>query len=73
VFAEPALTDAASIREVQVRLKDLGYDPGPIDGTDGPLTHKAIHNYLVVRGLAGADKPTPALLVRLRSDKAASP
>jgi peptidoglycan hydrolase-like protein with peptidoglycan-binding domain len=71
VIAQPALTDAASVREVQTRLKDLGYDPGPIDGMDGPLTRKAIHNYQIARGLAGTDKPTPALLVRLRSDKAA--
>ena len=68
-IAQPALTDAASIREVQAILTDLGYDSGPIDGIDGPLTHKAIHNYLVARGLAGTDEPTAALLVRLRSDK----
>lgn len=31
-----------SIREVQQRLHDLGFDPGPIDGLRGPRTDAAI-------------------------------
>jgi hypothetical protein len=27
---------------VQARLKNLGYDPGPVDGDIGPLTHAAL-------------------------------
>jgi peptidoglycan hydrolase-like protein with peptidoglycan-binding domain len=31
-----------SVRGVQHRLSILGYDPGPIDGIDGPLTQRAV-------------------------------
>jgi peptidoglycan hydrolase-like protein with peptidoglycan-binding domain len=60
--------DAASISEVQTLLKELGYPPGPIDGMTGPLTRKAIHDYLWAKGLAGNDEPSLALLARLRFD-----
>src|SRR5262249_2292990 len=67
------LTDADSIREGQTLLKRLGYDPGPVDGTNGPLTRKAIHEYLWASGLPGTDEPTPAILARLRSANARYP
>jgi N-acetylmuramoyl-L-alanine amidase len=43
---------------LQARLKNLGYDPGPIDGKDGPLTRAAVkafqmENDLEVDGVAG--------------------
>jgi len=64
-----ALTDAASIRELQTLLKESGHDPGPIDGIDGPATRKAIRDYLGAQGLAGADAPSAELLLRLRAPK----
>ncbi len=33
------------VREVQMSLKDQGFDPGPIDGIMGPMTMTAIRNY----------------------------
>jgi hypothetical protein len=66
---QPAAMNADGIREVQSLLKELGHNPGPVDGVDGPLTRKATHDYLWAKGLAGSDEPTPALLARLRLDK----
>ncbi len=47
-----------TIKDIQQALKDLGYDPGPIDGARGRLTIKAIKtfqadNQLVIDGLVG--------------------
>jgi peptidoglycan hydrolase-like protein with peptidoglycan-binding domain len=47
------------ISGIQARLRNLGYDPGPIDGISGPLTEAAIrafqedHPPLVVDGICG--------------------
>lgn len=34
-----------SVREAQQALKDKGYDPGPIDGIEGPKTDAAVRQY----------------------------
>lgn len=41
------------IRVVQEILKDFGgdFDPGPVDGVNGPKTKKAVRNYQEARGL----------------------
>lgn len=41
------------IRVVQEILKDLGgeFDPGPVDGINGPKTQQAVKNYQAARGL----------------------
>jgi peptidoglycan hydrolase-like protein with peptidoglycan-binding domain len=39
------------IREIQQSLKNLGFDPGPIDGIVGPRTRSAAQNY--VNSLSG--------------------
>jgi N-acetylmuramoyl-L-alanine amidase len=47
------------ISGIQARLRNLGYDPGPIDGISGPLTEAAIrafqedHPPLAVDGICG--------------------
>lgn len=33
------------VREAQRALRDLGYDPGPIDGVVGPRTRTALAKY----------------------------
>ena len=35
----------ADVKELQEKLKDLGYDPGPIDGIYGPLTVDAVERF----------------------------
>jgi len=40
------------VRELQVRLRTLGYQPGPIDGRFGPLTQGAVERFQGAEGLA---------------------
>jgi hypothetical protein len=39
------------VREAQLALRDLGYHPGPIDGTFGPQTRTALLKYQVAEKL----------------------
>jgi hypothetical protein len=34
-----------SVRHAQQALKDKGYDPGPVDGREGPKTREALRQY----------------------------
>ncbi len=50
----------ASVLEIQTRLKELGYDPGPLDGLRGRQTINAVEKFqkakgLEVDGLVGKD------------------
>jgi cell wall-associated NlpC family hydrolase len=40
-----------SVRFLQTKLKQLGYDPGPIDGIFGPGTERAVKNFQADQGL----------------------
>jgi hypothetical protein len=42
---------SAAVRGVQLRLRKLGFRPGPIDGLFGPLTQGAVERFQVARGL----------------------
>lgn len=37
--------DRDSVRQTQQALKDKGYDPGPVDGVNGPKTQAALRQY----------------------------
>ena len=53
---------------VQARLKNLGYDPGPIDGDIGPLTHAALSGFQFSQNLTvtgNADSATKNKLKEL--------
>jgi peptidoglycan hydrolase-like protein with peptidoglycan-binding domain len=39
------------VREAQRALRDLGYHPGPIDGTFGPQTRTALEKYQLAEKL----------------------
>ncbi|TJX13617.1 LysM peptidoglycan-binding domain-containing protein [Tissierella creatinini] len=39
------------VRELQILLKNQGFDPGPIDGDFGPLTEAAVRNFQRSKGL----------------------
>ncbi len=73
----PAVAQDASLKLVQERLTEAGYDPGPADGFDGPRTRRAIEAYqrdkrLAVTGTADAatldalrvlqEPPTPTVI-----------
>jgi peptidoglycan hydrolase-like protein with peptidoglycan-binding domain len=64
---DPALSgtiDAQNVAlEVQLHLKGLGFDPGPIDGIPGSRTRSAIQAYRKSMGLPVGDRVTRDLLV----------
>jgi len=47
---------------IQKNLRQLGYDPGPVDGQVGPRTTSAIRAYQQQAGLAVDGQPSAALL-----------
>jgi uncharacterized protein (TIGR02594 family) len=50
-LAVDILRTVAHVKRVQARLKDLGFDPGPIDGIRGARTNAAIIAFKQSRGL----------------------
>jgi hypothetical protein len=57
---------AGEIRQVQERLKEAGYNPGPTDGQLGPQTKDALKEYQKAQGLPQTgqlDAPTKELLM----------
>lgn len=40
------------VKAVQMALTEQGYDPGPVDGLDGPATDKALRSFQSDKGLA---------------------
>ena len=51
----------ATVASIQNGLRDLGYDPGPIDGIYGNRTTQAIRQYQKDRGLRVDGEATAAL------------
>ena len=43
--------EGAEVQDIQTRLQNLGYNPGPIDGIFGPQTEAAIRDFQAARGL----------------------
>ena len=60
--------DRASVRDLQARLKDLGYDPGPADGQLGPKTRAAIRAYQKDTGLKADGQVTASLLEQIKAE-----
>ena len=57
----PTMTRTPSqdeIQLIQVRLKEAGFDPGPIDGIMGPKTRTAIQRYRTSKGLTNTPMPS---------------
>ncbi len=64
-----ALDPAHTIRGIQQRLRNLGIDPGPIDGLIGPKTRRGIQEFQEVEADAGLDatgQPDRKTIRRLR-------
>jgi len=57
---------AAQMREMQTRLKKMGYDVGEVDGKIGESARAALRAYQQQSGQIPDGYPTLALLVRLR-------
>ena len=50
---------SASVREIQMQLSALGYEPGPVDGRLGNETRRAIQRFQRVKRLPSTGEPTP--------------
>lgn len=57
-----------SISGVQQRLRNLGFDPGPIDGQMGPLTSEAIAKFQALCEMEVTGELDDATRQRLKSD-----
>lgn len=58
--------DRPLVRFVQSTLVASGFDPGPVDGLDGPRTRAALAAFALSEGIAGAAY-APAVIERLRA------
>ena len=67
--AEAPLADPATVSDLQLRLKTLGYDPGPADGQLGPKTRAAIRAYQRDTGLKADGMVTSSLLKRMQIER----
>lgn len=56
-----------TVEDVQVALRDLGFDPGPPDGALGPRTRAAALAFSLRAGLTGPAEPTLALREALQA------
>jgi S1-C subfamily serine protease len=60
----------ALIRQIQEHLRELGYDPGPLDGRMGPRTRQAIQAFQRAMDQAADGNPTPTLAEQLSAQAA---
>ena len=61
-FQTPVSGDKSTVIGIQKGLLDLDYNPGPVDGINGPKTQKAIRQYQKDHGLMVDGQATPALM-----------
>lgn len=58
-------SEGEDVKKLQQRLKDLGYDVGPVDGIFGPLTEGALKEFQTKTGLAADGTTTPQTYSKL--------
>jgi peptidoglycan hydrolase-like protein with peptidoglycan-binding domain len=56
------------VRQAQVLLDQLGYEPGPVDGQAGALTRRAVIEFQRAAGLPETGKVTRELLEELHRE-----
>ena len=66
---EAALAQQRMVREIQQRLTDLGYQPGPVDGLFGGKTRAAIQTFQRDKGLEPDGRATNQLVHELRQSQ----
>jgi peptidoglycan hydrolase-like protein with peptidoglycan-binding domain len=71
--SNPAPLAREEVKEVQSRLRSLGFNPGPVDGDAGAMTAAAVTNYQQSRGQAQTGLIDRDLLAQLRQDPAPQP
>lgn len=57
------------VREAQRALRDLGYEPGPVDGVVGPRTREALRKYQRSERIVATGRLDPETMVRLDIQK----
>ena len=65
-------TGSDAVRDIQKRLKELGYYKGSADGDFGPATEKAVMAFQKANGLTADGKVGEKTLAKLNSSKASS-
>jgi peptidoglycan hydrolase-like protein with peptidoglycan-binding domain len=70
--SSPPLSSSNDIRELQGRLQSLGFDPGTIDGANGPRTAAALTRYQQARGLQPTGIADKDMLAELRQEPGAT-
>lgn len=63
--APRAAPEPRFVRDAQQALRDLGYEPGPIDGRVGPRTRTALLRYQHAEGLPATGHLDTETMVRL--------
>ena len=58
------------VKEIQLKLRALGFNPGPADGTAGRMTEGAVRRYRETRGQPQTGEMDRQLLGQLRQDPA---
>ena len=71
--ADDASTPAATtvVSQAQALLTDLGYEPGAVDGIEGPRTAEAIRAFQTATGLEVDGRASESLVARLEAEKQA--
>ena len=62
-------TDKKDVLEIQKGLKDMGYNPGPVDGINGQQTQDAIRQYQKDHGLIVDGQATPGLMNHIKQQQ----
>jgi len=74
---EPAADSTAlridEVKELQVKLRTFGFNPGAVDGVAGPMTQSAAMRYQQARGQWQTGTVDRELLAQLREDPAPQP
>jgi putrescine transport system substrate-binding protein len=58
VNGQELVVDVNEVRALQDTMKNLGYEPGPVDGTFGPASYSAIENFQQDNGMKVTGLPT---------------
>ena len=67
--AQASTASKQTVVEIQKGLKDMGYDPGAVDGINGQQTQQAIREYQKDHGLIVDGQATPGLMNHIKQQR----